>query len=80
MQKGGMVAFTEEDLDKIIKESEKVYDKLFPEIEKKIKDKTGQIIEDAQTLREQTNNEEVIDEIDDIAEKAEELREEAEKE
>jgi len=49
-------------------------------LEKKIKDKTGQIIEDAQTLREQTNNEEVIDEIDDIAEKAEELREEAEKE
>jgi len=38
MQKGGMVAFTEEDLDKIIKESEKVYDKLFPEIEKKIKE------------------------------------------
>ena len=38
MQKGGMVAFTEEDLYKIIKESEKVYDKLFPEIEKKIKE------------------------------------------
>ena len=38
MQKGGMAAFSDEDLDDIIKESEKVYDKLFPEIEKKIKE------------------------------------------
>ena len=38
MQKGGMVAFSDEDLDDIIKESEKTYDKLFPEIEKKIKE------------------------------------------
>jgi exosome complex component RRP42 len=38
MQKGGFAPLTEKDLDKIIKESEKIYDKLFPEIEKKIKE------------------------------------------
>lgn len=47
-------------------------------LEDKIKDKTGQIIEDAQTLRESTRNEEAIDELDDIIEKSEELRKESE--
>ena len=45
-----------------------------------IEDKTGQIIEDAETLKSHTQNEEAIDEIEDIAEKAQELRREAEKE
>lgn len=37
MQKGGITPVTVEDLDKIMKEGEKAYDKLFPDIEKKIK-------------------------------------------
>lgn len=49
-------------------------------LDREIEDKTGQILEDAQTLREHTENEEAIDEIEDIAEKAEELRKEAQKE
>jgi len=39
MQKGGIETLTEEDLDSIIKESEKIYDKLFPELDKKIQTK-----------------------------------------
>ena len=37
MQKGGIVSFSTEELNKIIEESERIYDKLFPEVEKKIK-------------------------------------------
>ena len=37
MQKGGIVSMTTDDLNNIIDESEKVYNKLFPDIEKKIK-------------------------------------------
>ena len=37
MQKGGMVTLTTEDFDKIITESEKIYDEVFPELDKKIK-------------------------------------------
>ena len=37
MQKGGIPAVSVSDLDVIIKESEKTYDKLFPEIDKKVK-------------------------------------------
>mgnify|MGYP001614168739 FL=1 len=36
MQKGGIIAITADELDKIIEESEKIYDKLSPIIEKKI--------------------------------------------
>lgn len=45
-----------------------------------IEDKTGQILEDAEILKSHTQNEEAIDEIEDIADKAQELRREAEKE
>jgi uncharacterized membrane protein len=45
-----------------------------------IEDKTGQIIEDSQTLRGRTKNQEDIDEIEDIEEKAQDLRREAQKE
>ena len=38
MQKGGEVALTAADLDEIVKHAEKAYDKIFPKIEKKIKD------------------------------------------
>lgn len=44
-----------------------------------IQDKTGQIIEDAETLRQHTRNEEALDEIEDIENRAKELRNEAEK-
>ena len=37
MQKGGITSITCEEMDEIIRESEKTYDKIFPEIEKKIK-------------------------------------------
>jgi len=37
MQKGGLVSMTADELNKIVEESEKVYNKLFPDIEKKIK-------------------------------------------
>lgn len=37
MQKGGITPVTIEDLEKIMKEGEKAYDKLFPNIDKKIK-------------------------------------------
>ena len=39
MQKGNSGLISGEDLDKIVKEAEKVYDKIFPEIEKQIKSK-----------------------------------------
>ena len=39
MQKGGMVTLSREDLKKIIEQAEKVYDKVYPEIEKQIKSK-----------------------------------------
>jgi len=39
MQKGGIVPLDEEDLKKIVAEAEKVYDKIYPEIEKQIKSK-----------------------------------------
>lgn len=45
-----------------------------------VEDKTGQILEDAETLRNHVQDEEAVDEIEDIAEKAQELRREAEKE
>jgi exosome complex component RRP42 len=38
MQKGGIIPLSEEDVDSFIAESEKIYDKLFPEIEKKLKE------------------------------------------
>jgi len=37
MQKGGITPITIEELDKIIKEGEKAYDKLFPDLDKKVK-------------------------------------------
>ncbi|MDD5193706.1 MAG: exosome complex protein Rrp42 [Candidatus Nanoarchaeia archaeon] len=37
MQKGGITPFTIEEMEKIIEETEKAYDKIFAEIEKKIK-------------------------------------------
>lgn len=49
-------------------------------LEQKVEDKTGQILEDTQVLRSHTQNDEAIDEIEDIEEKAIELRNEAEKE
>ncbi len=39
MQKGGIASFSEEELNEIISECEKVYDKIFPEIEKMVKEK-----------------------------------------
>ncbi len=45
-------------------------------LEAKISDKTGQILEDAQTLKSHTQNEDAIDEIEDIEKKAEDLRKE----
>lgn len=48
-------------------------------LEQKINDTTGQILEDAQTLLSHTKNDEAVDEIDDIIEKSNELRREAEK-
>jgi exosome complex component RRP42 len=39
MQKGGITPLSEEDLKKIIEQSEKVYEKVYPEIEKQIKSK-----------------------------------------
>jgi|SRR3989344_1678312 len=44
-----------------------------------IEDKTGQIIEDAETLRQHTRNEEALDEIEDIENRAKELRNETKK-
>lgn len=38
MQKGGIVSITTDDLNKIVEESERVYDKLFPILEEKIKE------------------------------------------
>ena len=49
-------------------------------LEHKINDKTGQILEDAQTLLKHTQNEDAVDEIDDIIERTNELRSETEKE
>lgn len=49
-------------------------------LERQVEDKTGQILEDAQVLRDHTQNEDAIDEIEDIEEKAEELLKEAQKE
>lgn len=43
-------------------------------LEREIEDKTGQIIEDAHVLRSNSKDEEDMDEIDDIVEKTEELR------
>jgi exosome complex component RRP42 len=40
MQKGEIDALTIEDMDKIIEEAEKAYDKVFPEIEKRVKELT----------------------------------------
>ena len=37
MQKGGIASIKTEELEKAIKESEKIYDKIFPELDKKIK-------------------------------------------
>lgn len=37
MQKGGITPITTDEMDEIIKQSEKLYDELFPKIEKKIK-------------------------------------------
>jgi exosome complex component RRP42 len=37
MQKGGITPFTMEEMEKVIEESEKAYDKIFSEVEKKIK-------------------------------------------
>jgi exosome complex component RRP42 len=39
MQKGGIETLSEEDLKKIVEQAEKVYDKVYPEIEKQIKSK-----------------------------------------
>lgn len=49
-------------------------------LEKEVEDMTGQIIEDAQTLKQHTKNSEAIDELEDIEEQARKLQEEAEKE
>lgn len=40
MQKGGIIAITVDELDKIIEETEKIYDRLFPILEKKISELT----------------------------------------
>ncbi len=48
-------------------------------LEEKVEDKTGQIIEDAQTLLEHTQNEEAKDEIEDIIEMSNQLRQENDK-
>lgn len=45
-------------------------------LSKEIDDKTGQILEDAQTLRAHTKDDEAFDEIEDIEEKANDLRNE----
>src|SRR4029079_3571396 len=45
-------------------------------LERKIEDKTGQILEDAQALKEQIEDEDSVAEIEDIAKKANQLREE----
>lgn len=37
MQKGGIIPLTEADLDKVIKEGEKIYDKVFSEVDKQVK-------------------------------------------
>ncbi len=47
-------------------------------LEQEIEDKAGQIIEDAQTLKGHTQNENAIDEINDIIDKSKELQKEAE--
>jgi exosome complex component RRP42 len=39
MQKGGIIPLSGEDLKKIVEQAEKVYDKIYPEIEKQIKSK-----------------------------------------
>jgi hypothetical protein len=44
-------------------------------LEADIDDKTGQILEDTRTLKEHTRNQDAIDEIEDIEEKAKDLRE-----
>jgi len=36
MQKGGITSITSEEMEKIIEQSEKIYDKVFPDLEKKI--------------------------------------------
>ncbi|MBI4092005.1 MAG: hypothetical protein HY427_02265 [Candidatus Levybacteria bacterium] len=46
-------------------------------LSREVEDKTGQILEDAEVLREKTQNEDEIDEIEDIEQKAEDLRKEA---
>jgi exosome complex component RRP42 len=38
MQKGGAVAFTGDELNRIVEEAEKIYEKLFPELDKKIQE------------------------------------------
>lgn len=38
MQKGGIVAFSADELNKIVSEGEKVYDKVFPSVDKKVKE------------------------------------------
>ncbi|HVT00810.1 MAG TPA: hypothetical protein VHE53_01080 [Patescibacteria group bacterium] len=47
-------------------------------LEQEIEDKAGQIIENAETLKEHTQNENAIDEINDIIDKSKELQKEAE--
>jgi len=39
MQKGGIVPLSEQDLKKVVEQSEKVYEKIYPEIEKQVKSK-----------------------------------------
>ena len=46
-------------------------------LSQEVEDKTGQILEDTQVLREKTQNEDTIREIEDIEEKAEKLHKEA---
>ena len=46
-------------------------------LSQEVEDKTGQILEDAQVLRERAHDDEDIEEIDDIVEKSEELRRDA---
>ncbi len=48
------------------------------ELEAEVEDKTGQILEDAQTLKSHTKNEDALNEIDDIVEKAKDLRKKTE--
>lgn len=49
-------------------------------LKEEIEDKTGQILEDAEAIKNQVKNEDAISELEDIEKKAEELRSEAEKE